>query len=161
MASRMVLVGCVLLLAALLQGATAVTYTVGDSLGWTTPPGGAIAYSTWANQHTFRVGDNLFFNWTGNHNVAEVSSETDYDNCNQKNVEMTLGSPEVNVPLTTKKDYYYICTVASHCSLGQKVKISVKSASGSPTSSTNSTASSLAVGSFSAVLFSIVIAFLH
>ncbi|KAF8393185.1 hypothetical protein HHK36_021426 [Tetracentron sinense] len=99
------------------------------------------------------------FNWTGNHNVAE-KSETEYDNCNMTNVGITIATP-VTITLTTEEDKYYICTVASHCSLGQKVKISLKSASGSPTLSPNSAPSSLAVGGFSAVLFSIVIAFLH
>lgn len=34
-------------------------YTVGDSLGWLVPPGGAIAYETWARNKTFVVGDVL------------------------------------------------------------------------------------------------------
>lgn len=35
------------------------TYVVGDSLGWTVPPGGSIAYQTWARNKTFMVGDIL------------------------------------------------------------------------------------------------------
>lgn len=37
------------------------TYFVGDSLGWTVPPppGGPIAYQTWASNKTFFVGDIL------------------------------------------------------------------------------------------------------
>ena len=34
-------------------------YIVGDSLGWTVPPGGLIAYQTWASNKIFRVGDTL------------------------------------------------------------------------------------------------------
>lgn len=50
----------VIALAAMLQGSTAVTtYVVGDALGWTVPPGGPIAYSTWATNKTFTVGDTL------------------------------------------------------------------------------------------------------
>ncbi|KAF8393187.1 hypothetical protein HHK36_021428 [Tetracentron sinense] len=160
MASRMVFLGCVLLVAALLQGASAETYTVGDSLGWTVPPGGPIAYSTWANQHTFRVGDILVFNWTGSHDVARVS-ETDYESCTKTAIGTIQSTSPASVTLTTEEDHYFICTVSSHCSLGQRVKIDVESASGSPSSSPNSAASSLAVGSISTVLFSIVIAFLH
>ncbi|KAF8393188.1 hypothetical protein HHK36_021429 [Tetracentron sinense] len=166
MASRMVFLGCGLLVAALLQGATAETYTVGDSLGWTIPPGGPIAYSTWANQHTFRVGDILVFNWTGSHDVARVS-ESDYESCTKTPIGTIQSTSPASVTLTTEEDHYFICTVSSHCSVGQKVKIDVESASGSPTSpgsptsSPNSAASSLAVGGISAVLFSIVIAFLH
>lgn len=36
-----------------------VTYTVGDSDGWTILPGGASAYATWASNKTFIVGDVL------------------------------------------------------------------------------------------------------
>lgn len=36
-----------------------VTYTVGDSIGWNVPPGGAVAYQTWASNKTFFVGDIL------------------------------------------------------------------------------------------------------
>lgn len=35
------------------------TYVVGDSLGWTVPPGGPIAYQTWASNKTFFAGDIL------------------------------------------------------------------------------------------------------
>lgn len=35
------------------------TYTVGDNLGWVVPPGGPIAYETWARGKTFMVGDIL------------------------------------------------------------------------------------------------------
>lgn len=34
-------------------------YTVGDRLGWITPPGGEIAYITWSYNKTFIVGDTL------------------------------------------------------------------------------------------------------
>ena len=37
----------------------AKTYVVGDDLGWLVPPGGSIAYSTWAYNKTFFVGDTL------------------------------------------------------------------------------------------------------
>ena len=36
-----------------------MTYIVGDDLGWLVPPGGEIAYSTWAYNKTFIVGDTL------------------------------------------------------------------------------------------------------
>jgi hypothetical protein len=37
----------------------AVTYTVGDSIGWTIPSNGAAAYTTWASRKSFKVGDVL------------------------------------------------------------------------------------------------------
>lgn len=36
-----------------------MTYTVGDSLGWLVPPGGPVAYQTWARGKSFVVGDIL------------------------------------------------------------------------------------------------------
>lgn len=42
---------------ALLRPSAAATYVVGDSLGWLVPPGGPIAYETWAAMHSFEVGD--------------------------------------------------------------------------------------------------------
>lgn len=56
-------------------------HVVGDSLGWIVPPGGPIAYSTWASLQTFNVGDILMFNFTtGQQDVAMVTKEA-YDAC--------------------------------------------------------------------------------
>lgn len=44
---------------AVVEKGDAATYIVGDSLGWTIPPGGASAYTSWASQHVFRTGDVL------------------------------------------------------------------------------------------------------
>ncbi|KAL3745168.1 hypothetical protein ACJRO7_014300 [Eucalyptus globulus] len=67
----------------------AATYMVGDRLGWTVPSNVSY-YQSWAASKTFMVGDKLSFNWTGTHNVAEVS-KAEYDNCTQ--VVSVLGSP--------------------------------------------------------------------
>ena len=46
--------------AALLQGSSAqTTHVVGDDMGWLVPPGGEVAYRTWAAAQTFTVGDVL------------------------------------------------------------------------------------------------------
>ena len=63
MASRMGMIGCLIVVVALLNGATAqVTsagvYEVGDSLGWTVPPNTSY-YTNWASTKTFFVGDRL------------------------------------------------------------------------------------------------------
>jgi hypothetical protein len=64
MGSRMGLIGCLIIVVAIvlqLRGATAETvYTVGDSLGWAVPPNTSY-YSTWAttNLQTFLLGDSL------------------------------------------------------------------------------------------------------
>lgn len=49
-----------LAVAAMLHGSSAqTTHVVGDTLGWLVPPGGEIAYTTWAAEKTFTVGDVL------------------------------------------------------------------------------------------------------
>lgn len=49
-----------LVVAAMLHSSSAQTrHVVGDSMGWIIPPGGAVAYTTWAANKTFRVGDSL------------------------------------------------------------------------------------------------------
>ncbi|XP_004287290.1 PREDICTED: umecyanin-like [Fragaria vesca subsp. vesca] len=93
----------------LMKGATAVEYVVGDSLGWTLPPNTSL-YSDWAASKTFQLGDRVFFNWTGNHNVALPTKEQ-YDNCSD--LQSNLGSP-VSVELTAGSNYYF-CTVGDHC----------------------------------------------
>lgn len=64
---NMVVYMAVLFVAAMLHGSSAqTTHVVGDSLGWIVPPGGDIAYRTWAASRTFIVGDSLgrsYLNW--------------------------------------------------------------------------------------------------
>ncbi|KAK6941673.1 Phytocyanin domain, partial [Dillenia turbinata] len=105
------------------------THVVGDNMGWEIPPSGSIAYSNWASNQTFQVGDTLVFNWTGIHTVAEVSKE-DYDNCTTTT---PIGSLQTISPATINIDsagvHYYICTIPTHCALGQKVSVSTGAAS--------------------------------
>ncbi|CAL9028047.1 unnamed protein product [Prunus brigantina] len=128
MANQMGLhVGCLLLVVAvaLLKGAAANNYTVGDDLGWTIPPAGSIAYKTWANKESFQIGDTIVFNWTGSHTVAEVS-EASYGNCTKSNPLALYDSSPAQIPLTSNLTRYFICTVDNHCSdFGQKVTIKI------------------------------------
>lgn len=65
------------------------------------------------------------FNFTnGQHTVAEVTKAA-FDACNTGNTIFTLTSSPANVKLNESGEHYYICTVASHCSLGQKLAINV------------------------------------
>ncbi|KAI3827383.1 hypothetical protein L1987_01456 [Smallanthus sonchifolius] len=109
-----------------LQSTVAQTrHSVGDALGWTIPPGGAAAYATWASQQTFTVGDTLVFNFTtGLHNVAEVS-QSEYDPCTSTNTLSLNPSGPTTVTLTRPGTHYYICTMVSHCQIGQKLTINV------------------------------------
>ncbi|OMO81115.1 Plastocyanin-like protein [Corchorus capsularis] len=65
--------------------AAQTTHVVGDELGWLVPPGGPLAYATWAATQTFTVGDVLIFNFTtGDQDVARVTKEA-YETCNSTN----------------------------------------------------------------------------
>ncbi|KAF8393203.1 hypothetical protein HHK36_021444 [Tetracentron sinense] len=104
---------------------TPVIYTVGDSMGWIIPPGGPIAYSTWAFNKTFIVGDNLVFNFTtGSHDVAEVTKAV-FDSCNSTSSITLFSTGPANITLTSEGEHYYICTYGQHCTLGQKLAINV------------------------------------
>ncbi|KAF5789163.1 putative Phytocyanin domain, cupredoxin [Helianthus annuus] len=109
------------------------THIVGDASGWTILNGGAAAYTTWASQQTFTVGDALIFNFTNRqHDVAEVSAAA-YDPCTSTNpISLATTSP-ATLALTTPGTHYYICTFTSHCQIGQKLTINV-SASATATS---------------------------
>ncbi|KAD2805733.1 hypothetical protein E3N88_39110 [Mikania micrantha] len=112
------------------------THVVGDTLGWTIAPGGAAAYTTWASQQSFTVGDSLVFNFmNGQHDVAEVAAAA-YDPCTSTNpISLTTTSP-ASLTLTTAGTHYYICTFTSHCQAGQKLTINVSAAATTPPSVT-------------------------
>lgn len=82
------------------------------------------------------------FSWNGTHDVAEVS-KADYDNCTKTNTIGTVQSVSpYNVVLNSNVSRYFICTVSTHCELGQKVTLSI------------SGASSIVYGAFSSILLS-------
>ncbi|PIA39823.1 hypothetical protein AQUCO_02600350v1 [Aquilegia coerulea] len=125
------LIGCVIVLVALLEGSAAqTTHIVLDNQGWIIPTAGASAYTNWAATKTFMVGDTLVFNFANNqHDVAEVTKMA-YDACTAtQTIGPILMNAPVNITLTTPGEHYYICTFTQHCSFGQKLAINV---SGSP-----------------------------
>ncbi|WOL19952.1 blue copper protein-like [Canna indica] len=100
---------------------SAKDYTVGDSSGWTN----GFDYKTWSSGITLVTGDTLTFNYAaGVHTVDQVSS-TDYTACSASNALSTDGSGTTTVTLSKPGNYYYICGVASHCSNGMKLSVSV------------------------------------
>ncbi|KAL5547806.1 hypothetical protein UlMin_003037 [Ulmus minor] len=115
---NMGLIGCLVVVLALVKGATADFYVVGDNLGWTIPPNTSF-YSEWASSKDFEIGDQVLFNWTGTwtHNLAEVSSLADGFIANL----VTFGSR------------FFISSVDNNCERGQKVIITV----GSPTNTSS------------------------
>nr|GEW15896.1 cucumber peeling cupredoxin-like [Tanacetum cinerariifolium] len=84
-----------------LSSTAQTTHVVGDALGWTIPQGGAAAYTTWASQQTFTVGDILVFNYANvQHDVAEVA-EAAYGPCTSNNpISLATTSP-TSLTLTT------------------------------------------------------------
>ncbi|KAB1199392.1 Umecyanin [Morella rubra] len=100
MASRMGLIGCFVIVVALLNQVTiaSVEYEVGDSFGWAAPPSTSY-YSTWASTKTFYLGDSFFFKWTGNQSVVPVPKPY-YDNCTKEGHTYSA-SPLTFTPLYT------------------------------------------------------------
>ncbi|KAL9326203.1 hypothetical protein ACSQ67_006848 [Phaseolus vulgaris] len=102
-----------------------VTFTVGDTSGWTVPSNGAAAYTSWASGKTFKVGDILVFNYQSNtHNVEEVTKEN-FDSCNSSSPLETYTTPPARVTLSKSGAHYFICGFQGHCPAGQKLAINV------------------------------------
>ncbi|KAL4589787.1 hypothetical protein LXL04_002697 [Taraxacum kok-saghyz] len=131
---NLVLIMATMLIASVqFQGTVAqTTHVVGDALGWTIPPTGASAYTTWASGQTFSVGDVLLFNFTtGFHNVAEVSQAA-YGPCTTANPISIVTTGPARLTLNAPGTHYYVCTVGTHCQIGQKLTINVSAASATP-----------------------------
>ncbi|MFS7991428.1 putative Blue (type 1) copper binding protein [Helianthus anomalus] len=72
------------------------------------------------------------FNFTtGFHNVAEVSQAA-YGPCTTANPISTITTGPATVTLTAAGPHYYICTVGTHCQIGQKLSINVSAATAAP-----------------------------
>lgn len=131
------LIGSVfVVVAALLQCVAATDHVVGGSTGWTIPQSAQV-YSNWAAGQTYAVGDTLTFNFqTGAHDVTKVSKSA-YESCTKSNpLSAPISTGPAKVTLDTAGEHYFICTVGSHCSAGQKLAVNVGSSSSTPTPST-------------------------
>jgi len=74
---------------------------------------------------TVAVGDTVTFSWRGFHGVAEIDSEdcpVSFDNI----LAPETSSGEYEWTATEPGTYYLACQVGSHCSSGQKIKITVE-----------------------------------
>ncbi|KAL6334126.1 hypothetical protein AAG906_004557 [Vitis piasezkii] len=126
MARLMSMAVIVAVLAAMLHYSAAQTvHVVGDNTGWTVPQGGAATYTSWASGKQFVVGDTLVFNFTTNvHDVAELSKES-FDACDfSSTIGNIITTGPANITLATAGNHYYVCTIGSHCTSGQKLAIS-------------------------------------
>lgn len=125
-------------------------YKVGDSSGWTII--GNINYTAWSSSKSFHLGDTIcefsssfllesmhvmgsimpisflsvvVFEYNKQfHNVVEVS-KTDYRTCNASNPISTHNSGNDSVLLNHKGHFFFLCGVARHCQIGQKVDIRI------------------------------------
>ncbi|OMO57792.1 Plastocyanin-like protein [Corchorus olitorius] len=122
----------VLGVAAMFQGTSAATYTVGDATGWRIPSN-VNFYDDWTDNKIFHVGDVLVFNFaTGAHDVVEVGTENAFDTCAGANPVRTITTGPASITLNRTGDYYFICTIGTHCTAGQKVKIDVEMGTSPP-----------------------------
>ncbi|PNT30155.1 hypothetical protein POPTR_006G067400v4 [Populus trichocarpa] len=146
----------------LLRGSEAVDHEVGDTTGWKSPSSTSF-YSDWASGKTFALGDTLKFTFTtGAHDVATVS-KSDYDNCNTGSQNNLLTTGPATITLNVTGDMYFLCTIAGHCSAGQKLAITV--AAGNTTSPGTSppppSAASSLVATFALMFVSIAISLMY
>ncbi|XP_061374299.1 uclacyanin-3-like [Gastrolobium bilobum] len=108
----------------------ATDFTVGDTGGWKL----GTDYSTWPSGKTFKVGDNLVFNYDSTHGVDIVNSN-DYTACSSSNAIKSYQGGSTKIALTTPGNMYFLCPTPGHCAGGMKLSIKVVAASGtSPTS---------------------------
>ncbi|XP_076936851.1 stellacyanin-like [Bidens hawaiensis] len=121
------------------------SHTVGDTFGWNVTNDGSVTYTNWAARQTFAVGDTLVFNFTtGFHDVAEVSQAA-FGPCTITNPISNDPNGPATITLSTAGNHYYICTFGRHCSLGQKLSITVAASNSTTPSPANSASSFSAV----------------
>ncbi|TVU28994.1 hypothetical protein EJB05_20536 [Eragrostis curvula] len=116
------LIACLVLIAAVAP-AYGKDYTVGDSSGWSS----GVDYTTWAKGKTFNVGDNLVFQYSAMHTVAEVSS-ADYSACSTSNSIQSYSDQNTKIALTAPGTRYFVCGTPGHCSGGMKLAVTVAAA---------------------------------
>lgn len=127
MASALPLVVALLVAAGCAALASATTYNVGGSQGWTT----GADYTSWPSGKNIAVGDKLTFSYVSKaHTVTEVS-KAGYDSCSGANALSDDDSGSTTVTLTTPGTHYFICNVPGHCAMGMKLAVTV-SATPSP-----------------------------
>ncbi|XVF48068.1 hypothetical protein PTKIN_Ptkin03bG0161100 [Pterospermum kingtungense] len=122
---------------------TRMCHLVGDELGWLVPPGGPIAYSTWAAMQTFTVP------WTnavplGQKLAINVSAPGPRPGPvpppprGPITYTVVLTTSPANITLTTTGEHFFTSTLPRHCDLGQTLAINVTASSmaNPPSSST-------------------------
>ncbi|KAL5065123.1 hypothetical protein RYX36_026860 [Vicia faba] len=117
----------IIVVAVSLQTSEAEDYTVGGgTIGWTSfPPRGSSFYSKWAANFTFKLNDNLVFNYeSGSHSVV-ILNKPNYEKCNVNGDIQTFNKGPTKITLDRTGDFYFTCSLSGHCSSGQKLSIKV------------------------------------
>ncbi|KAG6602670.1 Uclacyanin 1, partial [Cucurbita argyrosperma subsp. sororia] len=114
-------------------------HMVGGTQGWQQ----SIDFDSWAEAQTFKVGDELVFNYaSGLHSVVELPDESAYENCDIGSAIETKSSGKDGIKLTKPGTRYFACGTMGHCSQGMKVKIKIATGTASSTPSHPSSSSS-------------------
>merc|ERR1712146_18472 len=95
-------------------------------------------------------GDVEFF-WNGYHNVREVPDQAAFDKCDKSKAKKIDGGEKSGTIVKGDKGQtrYFICEVASHCKMGQKVAMTWVDAAQAPSKEAKSGALALqAAGAF-------------
>ncbi|CAA0820349.1 Cupredoxin superfamily protein [Striga hermonthica] len=100
--------------------AQSVDHTVGGSTGWTT----GFNYTEWASRQTFRLNDNLVFNFGPPHSVDRVNSD-DFGSCSSASPIRSYTASPATITLNTTGEWYFLCPVPGHCSGGQRLSVNV------------------------------------
>ncbi|CAH2045700.1 unnamed protein product [Thlaspi arvense] len=94
----------------------AVSYTVGDSNGWTFNAVG------WPSGKHFKAGDVLVFNYNPSlHNVVVVDSGA-YNSCNAPGRARTYTSGKDRITLS-RGQHFFICSFPGHCEANMKIAV--------------------------------------
>ncbi|CAA0812280.1 Cupredoxin superfamily protein [Striga hermonthica] len=98
-------------------------HKVGDIAGWTTI--GHVDYTEWARNRTFRLGDQIVFEYNPDfHNVMQVT-HAEYRACNASSPISTFTTGNDTITINNPGHHFYVCGVTGHCQSGQKVDINV------------------------------------
>ncbi|CAK8579301.1 unnamed protein product [Lathyrus sativus] len=115
-----VMTGCIIFVSV-----NSTRHIVGGNSGWDLP-GYYRFYQDWAQNQTFVVGDELFFQYNPGMSTILYVNKDDFDNCTNRNTIHTYFRGNSTVPLTKPGDYYFFCSVGKRCEAGQKLWINVQ-----------------------------------
>ena len=79
------------------------------------------------------VGDTITFSYAGGHNVEEFADQTAFVGCDFTGATFLQGAGPTVVSLTSAGDFYYGCSIGSHCAGGSmSLEVTVSPAAAVP-----------------------------